>query len=307
MRVRVLGSAAGGGLPQWNCGCANCAMARVGDARVTPRTQDSIAIGSDRGGGWLLVNASPDVLRQIERFDGLWPRSARGTPIAALALTNGDLDHVAGLLSLRESQPLRILATQSVRAGLVDHNAFLRTLARTSTQVAWKTLELARELVLEDLGLGVTPVAVPGKLPVHLVGVSPPSAGDNVALRVRDLTRSEPDAVVVVATSVGSLEGVDALLAGAGAVFFDGTFWSADELVAQGLGTARASDMAHVPVGGDGGSLGHFGGAGWVGAARRIYTHVNNTNPMLREGSPERAAVERAGWEVAFDGMEITL
>jgi pyrroloquinoline quinone biosynthesis protein B len=304
MRVRVLGSAAGGGLPQWNCGCANCAMARAGDGRVTPRTQDSIAIGPDRGEAWMLVNASPDILRQIERFDGLWPRTARGTPIAALALTNGDLDHVVGLLSLRESQPLRILATRSVRAGLVEHNAVLRTLARTPTQVAWNDLEPGRELVLEDIGLGVTAVAVPGKLPVHLVGVTPPSPGDNVALRVRDLTRAGQGTVVVIATSVGSLEGVDRLLAGAGAVFFDGTFWSADELVAQGLGTARASDMAHVPVGGDGGSLGRLGAGG---GARRVYTHVNNTNPMLREGSPERAAVERAGWEVAFDGMEISL
>jgi pyrroloquinoline quinone biosynthesis protein B len=305
MRVRVLGSAAGGGLPQWNCGCANCTLARTGDLRVRPRTQDSIAVGPDRGDRWLVVNASPDILRQIERFDGLWPRTPRGTPIAALALTNGDLDHVIGLLSLRESQPLRILATGRVRAGLVEHNAVLRTLARTPDQVTWDDLVLGRERVLDDLGLGVTAVAVPGKLPVHLVGVTDPSPEDNVALRIRDLTR--PTARTVIATSVGSLDGIDALLDGAEAIFFDGTFWSADELIAQGLGTARARDMAHVPVGGDDGSLARFGRLAHVRAARRVYTHINNTNPMLRDGSPERAAVEGAGWEVAFDGMEIAL
>src|SRR5580700_4801261 len=186
MRVHVLGSGAGGGLPQWNCACENCALVRAGDARIAPRTQDSIAISS-RADRWLLVNASPDVLRQIERFEGLWPRAPRHTPIAAIALTNGDLDHVAGLLSLRESQPLRILATARVRAGLVEYNAFLRTLARTPDQVAWVDLALGAEVTLHDLGLGVTALPASGKLPVHLVGLAEPSPEDNVALRVRDL------------------------------------------------------------------------------------------------------------------------
>lgn len=302
MRLRVLGSAAGGGVPQWNCGCANCESARAGDGRVVPRTQDAIAVSGGRDDRWLVVNASPDVLRQIERFDGLWPRSTRGTPIGAIALTNGDLDHVAGLLSLRESQPLTILATASVRAGLVEKNAMMRTLARTPDQVTWVDLAPGRERVLDELGLGVTAVPVPGKLPVHLVGIAPASPEDNVALRIRALASGGP--VAVIATAVGSLEGVGDLLAGASAVFFDGTFWSGDELVAQGLGSARARDMAHVPVGGEDGSLARLAE---LPAARRIYTHVNNTNPMLRAASPERAEVERAGWEVAFDGMEVAL
>jgi pyrroloquinoline quinone biosynthesis protein B len=301
MRIHVLGSGAGGGLPQWNCACENCALVRAGDLRIAARTQDSIAIGNARAGAerLLVVNASPDVLRHIERFDRLWPRAPRDTPIGAIALTNGDLDHVVGLLSLRESQPLRILATPRVRAGLVERNALLRTLARTADQVTWTDLVPGREVVLDDVGVGVTPVPVSGKLPVHLVGLIDPSPEDNVALRVRDLATGR---VAVIATAVGSLDGVDALVAGADAVLFDGTFWSEDELVALGLGRARARDMAHVPVGGPEGSLNRVATTGKV---RRIYTHINNTNPMLRADSPERAEVERAAWEIAFDGMEI--
>jgi len=302
MRARVLGSAAGGGFPQWNCACENCRLVRAGDRRVTARTQDSIAVRGAGGGRWLLVNASPDVLRQIERFEELWPHGRRSTPIAAVALTNGDLDHVLGLLSLRESEPMRLLATLAVRAGLVERNAVLRTLARTPDQVSWTDLELGREVVLEEAGVGVTALAAPGKLPVHLAGISDPSAEDNVALRIRDLTHD--GRTIVVATSVGTLSGVDRLLEGASAIFFDGTFWSSDELVVQGLGKATAVDMAHVPVGGGAGSLARLENSK---AARKIYTHVNNTNPMLLDGSPERLAVERAGWEVAFDGMEISL
>ncbi|SRR5579883_235499 len=298
MRAHILGSGAGGGVPQWNCACDNCVLARAGDGRVAPRTQDSIAVAS-RPDSWLLVNASPDVLRQIERFPPLWPRGGRHTPLSAVALTNGDLDHVLGLLSLRESQPLRLLATPRVRAGLIEHNAMMRTLARTPDQLAWTELRLGREVALDDVGLGVTALPVAGKLPVHLAGLLEPSPEDNVALRVRELATGRTLAVV---TAVGALDGVEPIVTAADVVLFDGTFWSDDELPSQGLGRARARDMAHVPVGGDAGSLARVGARG---ARRRVYTHVNNTNPMLRQGSPERAAVERAGWEVAFDGMEL--
>jgi pyrroloquinoline quinone biosynthesis protein B len=303
MHVHVLGSGAGGGLPQWNCGCPNCTLVRAGDPRITPRTQDSIALASrvEPGAPSLLVNASPDVLRHIERHSRLWPRSPRDTPIGGIVLTNGDLDHVVGLLSLRESQPLRILATPRVRSGLVEKNAFLRTLARTADQVTWIDLVPGREAVLEDLGLGVTPLPAPGKLPVHLMGALEPSPEDNVALRVRDLASGR---VVAVATAIGGFEGVDDIVGGADAVLFDGTFWSEDELVTLGLGKARARDMAHVPVGGPGGSLERLS---LPATTRRVYTHINNTNPMLCAGSVERARVEQAGWEIAFDGMELTV
>jgi pyrroloquinoline quinone biosynthesis protein B len=298
MRVRVLGAAAGGGFPQWNCACENCAAVRAGDPRVEAATQDSLALTA-RPGKWLLVNASPDIHRQIQAFRELHPAGPRHTPIAALALTNGDLDHVLGLLSLRESQPLTVLATERVRAGLVERNAMLRTLARTPGQVTWKRLELGSELVLEDVGLGVTPVAASGKLPVHLTGVLEPSPEDNVSLRVRDLATGR---VTLVATALGSLDGIEDTLMGADAVLLDGTFWSEDELVSRGLGKSFARDMAHVPLGGPGGSLERLAS---IAPARRVYTHVNNTNPILRSDSPERAAVERAGWQVARDGLEI--
>ncbi|HEX4448737.1 MAG TPA: pyrroloquinoline quinone biosynthesis protein PqqB [Polyangiaceae bacterium] len=303
MHVQVLGSGAGGGLPQWNCACGNCVLARAGDARIAARTQDSIAVASsaDPGVSSLLVNASPDVLRHIEGTPRLWPRAPRDTPIGAIVLTNGDLDHVVGLLSLRESQPLRILATPRVRAGLTEHNAFLRTLARTPDQVTWVDLALGREVALGDLGLGVTAMPAPGKLPVHLTGVLEPSPQDNVALRVRDLATGR---VAVIATALGGFEPVVDLVAGADAVLFDGTFWSEDELVALGLGRAHARDMAHVPVGGPDGSLARLR---LPAGTRRVYTHINNTNPMLRTDSTERAQVERTGWEIAFDGMELSV
>jgi pyrroloquinoline quinone biosynthesis protein B len=305
MRVHILGSGAGGGLPQWNCACENCRLARAGDPSVSPRTQDSIAVSGGAAGGerWLVVNASPDVLRHIEGFAPLWPRAPRHTPIGAIALTNGDLDHVVGLLSLRESQPLRILATARVRDGLVQRNAVLRTLARTPDQVTWIDLDLSREVRLDDLGLGVTALPMAGKLPVHLVGLAEPSPEDNVALRVRDLASGR---TVLIATAVGSLDAVAPALDGADALLLDGTFWSEDELVALGLGKAHARDMAHVPVGGPQGSLARLAAVTRAGA-RRIYTHINNTNPMLRAGTPERAEVGRAGWEIAFDGMDFTV
>jgi pyrroloquinoline quinone biosynthesis protein B len=299
MRARILGSSAGGGFPQWNCGCGNCSLARAGDGRVAPRTQDSVAVSSS-GDRWLLVNASPDVHRQIEQFPGLHPRAARDTPIAAIALTNGDMDHVLGLLSLREWQPLVLLSTDRVRSGLVDRNVLLRTLARSADQVAWRRLQIGHELVLDDVGVGVTPVAAPGKLPVHLVGLVDPSPEDNVALRIRDLSSSK---TLVVATAVGSVDAAAALTEGADALMFDGTFWSEDELITLGLGQARARDMAHVPVGGSEGSLARLSTL----PRRRVYTHINNTNPMLRSDSAERTAVERAGWEIAYDGLEVVL
>ena len=274
----MLGSGAGGGVPQWNCACDNCRLARAGDPRVARRTQDCLAV-TGTGARWLLVNASPDIGAQLQRFAPLHPRGPRDTPIAAVALTNGDLDHVVGLLTLRESQPFAVLATERVRAGLVDRNAMLRTLARTPDQVAWRRLELGREIVLEEVGVGVTAMAAPGKLPVHLVGLTEPSPEDNVALRIRDLATGR---TVAVATAVGALDGVESMLSGADAIFLDGTFWTDDELATLGLGKARARDMAHVPIGGPGGSLQKL--AAFEG--RRVFTHLNNSNPILREWRP---------------------
>lgn len=302
MRAIVLGSAAGGGFPQWNCGCSNCAAVRAGRPGFVPRTQDSLAVtaGADpMTGRFVLVNASPDVLAQIQKTPALWPRAPRHSPIAAIVLTNGDMDHVLGLFSLRESYPLALYATSSVRRGL-EESAFIRTLRRFEGQLVVRELVLGARAELADaagepLGLAVTPSAMSGKLPVHFVGHAKGAAEDNVALSFTDGRGS------LMYAAAGASAEVD--LGGHDVVLFDGTFYREDELVRLGLSKSYARDMAHVPIGGDAGSLTRLGGL----AARRIYTHVNNTNPILAPDSEERRAVEAAGWEIAHDGMEIVL
>jgi pyrroloquinoline quinone biosynthesis protein B len=304
--VRVLGSAAGGGFPQWNCGCPNCRGVRDGSLRATPRTQESVAVSAD-GEAWVLLNASPEIRAQIESFPPLHPRRPRHSPIAAVVLTNGDLDHCLGLLSLRESHPLVVYATDAVRRGFTEGNVLHRTLERFDGQVQWRALKSGREDALADAGgratgLAIEPVPAPGKLPIHLEGRAAPGPEDNVGVRLREASTGR---VLAYLPAVASLTpAVAAALEDADAVFLDGTFWASDELPALGLGDKRAEDMAHWPMGGPGGSLAALGG---LRARRRIYLHLNNTNPVLRDDAPERAAVARAGWEIAHDGMELTL
>ena len=306
MRIRVLGSAAGGGFPQWNCGCPNCRGVRAGTLRAAARTQESVAVSAD-GEGWFLLNASPEIRQQIEDFSGLHPHAPRHSPIVAIILTNGDLDHTLGLLSLRESHPLVIYATERVRSGFVDGNVLYRTLQRFPAQVTWRPLELGREEELAGAdgrgsGLLVEAVAVPGKPPIHLEGLAPPDPEDSIGLRIREASTGRR--LAYFAATGGLTPTVRTALADADCVFFDGTFWSGDELPALGLGTRRAEDMAHLPIGGAGGSLAALRS---LRAGRRIYIHVNNTNPVLRDDAAERREVEAAGWEIARDGMEVTL
>ena len=302
----MLGAAAGGGFPQWNCGCPNCRGVRAGAIAAAPRTQESVAVSAD-GEGWFLLNCSPEIRQQIESFDGLHPKAPRHSPVAAIVLTNGDLDHILGLLSLRESHPLVVYATERVRRGFTEGNVLYRTLERFPGQVTWRDLRLGREEPLSDVsgrpsGLLVEAVAVPGKLPIHLEGSRGGDPGDNVGLRIRESSTGRRLAYFPAAG--GLTPAVRAALADADCVFFDGTFWSADELPGLGLGTKRAEDMAHLPVGGDAGSLTALRG---LRAPRRIYIHINNTNPLLREDSVERKEAEAAGWEIATDGMEVRL
>jgi pyrroloquinoline quinone biosynthesis protein B len=306
MRARVLGSAAGGGFPQWNCACRGCELVRHGSPLTKPRTQDSIAISAD-GERWFLLNASPDVLRQIECTPALQPRHGRASPIAGVVLTNGDLDHCLGLLSLRESHPLVVYATRAVLGGLVDQNAMLRTLSRPNAKVRYEPLPLGSKVELRDasgheVGLHLTARPAPGKPPLHLDGRVSPSPEDNVGLWV---TSANADARPQTLAYVSSTADVGALrphLAECDVLLFDGTFWSEDELPRLGLGTARARDMAHLPLEGERGSLARLAG---LPVARKLFTHVNNTNPILIEGSDERNAALRAGFAVAEDGMEL--
>ncbi len=305
MRLHVLGSAAGGGFPQWNCGCVNCRGLREGTVAATARTQTSVAIEASDG-SWFLVHASPDVRMQFGSFSPLHPRAARDSPISGIVLTNGDLDQCLGLLSLRESQPLHIYATECVRRGFVEENRLYRALARTPGQITWHELKLdtSQALLRADNGpssLSVTPVAVPGKTPLYLDDHLNSEPASNVALLFSDQAGHQ----FTYAPCVGGMDtSVTRLLGQTDCLFFDGTFWSGDELPALGIGTRGATDMAHWPVGGADGSLSVLATAR---ASRRILIHINNTNPILREDSQERHAVQAAGVEIAYDGMEVVL
>jgi pyrroloquinoline quinone biosynthesis protein B len=302
VKVRVLGSAAGGGVPQWNCGCENCREARRVGGAVRARTQESVAVSAD-GAAWFLLNVSPEIRAQIESFPPLCPRQPRHSPIAGLVLTNGDLDHCLGLLSLRESHPLTVYATESVRAGFTEGNVLYRTLERFDGQISWRALAVdpPREQPLGDSALALTAIATPGNLPLHLKSLRAPSAEDNVGLVVRDTRTGKR--LAYFSGVAGPSPALARALAEADVLFFDGTFWSSDELITLGLGTRRAEEMSHWPLGGPEGSAAFLARQ----RGRKILIHINNTNPILREGSAERRALEAAGIEVAHDGLELAL
>lgn len=305
MRIHVLGSAAGGGFPQWNCGCPNCAGLRADTIAATPRRQTSIAL-SDSDGNWFLIHATPEISAQLAGFPPLHPRALRDSPIAGIILTNGDLDQCLGLLSLRESQPLQIYATEPVRQTVTTENRFYRALNRTPGQVTWHELKLygSQTLLTADhrtSQLVVNTIPVPGKVPLYLEGQVEPQLEDNIALLVSEMTGGP---CLGYAPCVGaSNPEVERIIETADCLFFDGTFWSEDELVALGIGTKKARDMAHWPLAGSNGSLSVLAKS----PSRRIVIHINNTNPILRDDSPERRQTEQAGVEVAYDGMEIVL
>lgn len=304
MRVRVLGSAAGGGFPQWNCGCRLCRGVREGTVRAKPRTQESVAVTSD-GERWVLLNASPEIRAQIEAFPALHPKAERHTPIGAIVLTNGDLDHVLGLLSLREGQRLAVYAAACVRSGFTEGNRLARTLARFPGQVTWRDIAEGAEIALADpsgapLGLALRAAPAPGRPPPHLKGDVPEDPLQSIGLRLTEGATGRSLAYVPGTAAI--TPALVSLMQGADLVFLDGTCWSDDELVAQGLGAATATSMGHLPVGGPSGSLAALAG---LAAGRRVLIHLNNTNPLLDEESPERRAAEAAGWEIAEDGMEI--
>jgi len=315
MKVVVLGSAAGGGIPQWNCACPNCQAARRVGSSVKPRSQDSLAVSAD-GQRWFLLNVSPDITRQIERTRALQPLpgdsegrlgpEARTSPIMGAVLTNGDLDHCIGLLSLREWTPLCLYATRETYAGLVVQNAVFRTLQRQRPHLLYRELELDAFIPLRDVegtssGLSLCAFPVPGKVPLHMESFIEASDETNVGLIVRD---DETGARIVYVPGAASADGIAQRAREARCLFFDGTFWSDAELSAFGQSSRLAREMAHLPVSGPDGSLELLGG---LPVPQRYYTHVNNTNPMLREGSAERRSVEARGWSVAEDGLELSV
>ncbi|WP_158046654.1 pyrroloquinoline quinone biosynthesis protein PqqB [Skermanella pratensis] len=303
MKIVVLGSAAGGGYPQWNCNCDTCRRARSGDPAAKPRTQSSLAISAD-GERWFLLNASPDLRQQILATPLLHPRHGkRHSPISGVVLTNGDVDHIAGLINLRESQPLSLYATSRIHAVLAANSIF---------QVLNPDLVERRTLALNDpvelvgpdgpSGIRVEIFAVPGKVALYLEDAAPVLDGeteDTVGLRISGGGKSffyVPGCAKLTPALADRLRGADLLL-------FDGTLWRDDEMVLNGVGTKTGRRMGHMSVSGPDGSLAAFAD---LGIRRKIFIHINNTNPILLDDSPERAAVEEAGWEVGEDGREVS-
>jgi len=301
MRVIILGSAAGGGLPQWNCGCANCRAARDGGAA---RTQSSVAVSAD-GERWILLNASPDLRVQLGAHRSLWPRGARGTPITAVILTDGEIDHTLGLMLLREgTSKLPVYAPTGVAALLGAEWPLYRVLAAYAGVDA-RALPEARPLQLADArgeSLGIQCTALPVARRPPRYAHAAPAATFDVGLRLRDERTGGTLAYIPTAGAVD--DAVRGTATGADVLLFDGTFWSDGELRAAGADAPTAREMGHLPVGGPAGGIELLPR---VGAKRTVLVHINNTNPILCRTSGERAQVEAAGLEVGEDGMEFEL
>jgi pyrroloquinoline quinone biosynthesis protein B len=298
MRVRVLGSAAGGGFPQWNCHCRTCEAARTG-VQARPRTQSSLAIRGEQG-PWFLVNASPDLRQQLETLDPRQAGGVRAPPIAGVLLTDAEIDHTAGLLLLRESAaPVRVFGGAGVERALTDGYPVLPMLARYCG-AEWQTLEPGRAQPLDGSSLAVEPFAAGGDPPRYM-------SGSDVQLQASGFVFRDRASGAVV-TYVPGLAGLDGGVLGRFAasdlLLVDGTFWRDDELARLGISTRSARDMGHVPLSGPGGTLEALAG---LERPRKALVHINNTNPILLEDSPERKAVLAAGIEVAYDGLEVKL
>jgi len=301
MKIVVLGSAAGGGFPQWNCNCRQCAGVRNGTLRATARTQSSIAVSAN-GTDWVLINASPDILTQIRATPALQPaRSRRDSGIAAVMLMDAQIDHVTGLLMLREGRQLPLYCTAQVWRELNDGLPLARVLSHYCG-VHWHPLPLDGGVHVPGIdGIRFTPLALTSKAPPYSDHRNDPHPGDNIGLLIEDDTSGKS---VFYAPGLGAIEPhVEAALRKADCVLVDGTFWRADEMIALGLSHKTAADMGHLPQAGEGGMIAVLDG---VQARRKVLIHINNTNPILDDDSEQRALLARHGIEVAFDGMEIS-
>jgi pyrroloquinoline quinone biosynthesis protein B len=298
VHVRILGSAAGGGVPQWNCRCPTCEAARDG-VRARPRTQSSLAIrGGD--GPWFLVNASPDVRQQLEVITDPAVDGVRSPPIAGVLLSDAEIDHTAGLLLLRESAtPVHVYGEAGVERALRQGYPVLSMLERYCGLI-WQTLEPECPQPLDGSSLTVEPFDVGGDAPRYLDGTGIDLTASGFGFRDR-----VGGGVLTYVPGLARLD--DAVLDRLGAsdlVLVDGTFWRDDELAELGISTRSARDMGHLPLSGPGGTLEALAR---LERPRKALVHINNTNPILLEDSPERAAVLRAGVEVAYDGLEVEL
>lgn len=300
MHLIVLGAAAGGGFPQWNSNAPGCNRARRGDAAAPARTQASLAV-SGNGIDWYLFNASPDLRQQIGETRELHPRDGlRSTPIRGVVLTGGDVDAIAGLLTLREREPFAVIATRRI-LDILDANPVFEVLARDV--VERRCIALDEQVQLAG-GLSVQLFAVPGKVPLYLEegnGMQTVVADETtVAARIDDGQRC----VYYIPGCAAMPDWLRARLEGADAVFFDGTLWADDEMLRAGIGSKTGRRMGHMSLSGPEGTIASLAD---VTIARRVLVHINNSNPVLLADSPERAEAERAGWAIAFDGMRMSL
>ena len=303
MHVLLLGSAAGGGFPQWNCWCPGCRTARTHPSLALPRSQSSVAISAD-GVRWFLLNASPDVREQLLSINGHPSASAvRHVPIEGVVLTDAELDHTLGLVLLREGGHMPVYATEAVN-GIIEHDSRILATTRAFSTVPMTALTVnqATPLRYRDgsaSGLTVEAFEVPAGPPRF---ASHDHAGHTVGLIIRD--EGDGRSCAFVPGCGGLDEALLQRLSAVDALLFDGTFWQDDELIALGVGTRTARQLDHLPITGDGGSLELLA---HLPCRHRVYTHINNTNPILLENSPQRDAVVRAGLTVGFDGWRIEL
>jgi pyrroloquinoline quinone biosynthesis protein B len=308
LRVVVLGAAAGGGVPQWNCGCPVCRASRSEHPELQS-TQASIAVSAD-GDHWFLINASPDLRQQLIATPQLHPRAGklRHSPIAGVILTNGEIDAVTGLLSMREGSPFTIYAHERVLA-ILKSNSIFNVLSEKNVRRQPIELDKSFEPALPDgtaCGIEITPFAAPGKSAWYLEGSTHPAGddgdGDTLGLRIRDKITGKYFYFLAACARV--TDDLKSRLAGAPLIFFDGTVWRDDELIAAGLGAKTGQGMGHIAMSGDQGAIAALAD---LAIDRKIFLHINNSNPALLRDSTERKTAERAGWQIAADGTEITL
>lgn len=308
LRIVVLGAAAGGGVPQWNCGCPICRAARSGRSGLQS-TQASIAVSAD-GEHWFLINASPDLRQQLIATPQLHPKAGRlrHSPIAGVVLTNSEVDAVAGLLSIREGSPFTIYAHPRVLA-ILKANSIFNVLSETNVRREPIAIDEAFEPVLPDgsrSGIEILPFAVPGKGAWYLEGKTHPAgsdgAGDTLGLRIAD--KASGKHLYFLAACARVTPELKQRIAGASLVFFDGTVWRDDELIAAGLGAKTGQAMGHISMSGDDGAIAALAD---LGIERKVFLHINNSNPALLQDSAERNTAEAAGWQIPADGTEITL
>lgn len=304
MRVKVLGSAAGGAFPQWNCGCRNCCRLRAGTFQGKPRTQAQVAISpSGADSPCFLLNASPDLRQQILENPEFAPAGElRSTPIQGIFLTSADVDCVMGLLHLREFQPLTIYSTESVRRAVTQENSLFRTLERSNPPVHWETLHIGKVCEL-DGGFACTAVPLGGAFPDYVSAALRKDLADNEAAVALEIAQGGKK-VFYAPGLPGRSEEWKRVAGDSDLALLDGTFWTDDELVRLRGSGKSAREMGHLPLSGAHGLLEQMRGRD---NPRRVLIHLNNTNPVLDEGSAEWRAVREEGWEVAYDGMEIGL